>query len=335
MKKLWRSLLIAGFLATFVILLGHFNATKPRILVLHSAARDSPWVSQMDAGMRKALQRNRRPVSVEWMYMGVTSPSLRNAREAAAEAQRGIGRTDPDLLIAVDDEANALVARDYVGRDTPRILYVSIDRPPAAYGYAGAPNVSGIADLLPWAAFRDVLTDIFGARADVAVVGVDNESGRAELDQIRAFDWGPVTVGRADLVASAPAWREAVARADGADALIVLGAQALPDGDGRLVSAAELSRWTEQNSRPLPIGTEVDFVTDGGALSLAPPPDNYGEQAIELALDWLDDRRTPGPPPPVTSSHFEVALRQDLLARRGVVLPPIYAEAARENGTLF
>jgi hypothetical protein len=344
-KRLSRNLLIAGFLTTFVILLGHFNATKPRILVLHSATQESPWVARMDAGMRNALQRNRRPISVEWMYMGVNAPDARDAREARAEAQRAISRVDPDVVIAVDDEANALVGRDYVsrdgvagddmGRDRPRVLYVSIDRPPAAYGYPGAPNVTGISDALPWAAVRDVLTGVFGDRASIAVLGVDNESGRAELDQLRTFDWGPVTVGATDLVATAPAWREAVTRSAGADALVVLSVQSLPEGEGGQVPAAELSRWTQESAGPLPIGTSVNFVADGGALSFSPPPDSYGEQAIELALDWLDTRRTPGPPPPVTSSHFEVAMRPDLLARRGVTLPPIYAEAARENGTLF
>ena len=92
MKRLSRNLLIAGFLTTFVILLGHFNATKPRILVLHSATQESPWVARMDAGMRNALQRNRRPISVEWMYMGVNAPDARDAREARAEAQRAIER---------------------------------------------------------------------------------------------------------------------------------------------------------------------------------------------------------------------------------------------------
>lgn len=139
-----RNLLIAGFLTTFVVLLGSFNATKPRILVLHSADREVPWVTQMDAGMRNALQRNRRPISVEWMYMGVNAPGARDSLGAASEARRAISRDDPDIVIAVDDEANALVARDYVGRDRPRVLYVSIDRPPAAYGYPGAPNVTGL-----------------------------------------------------------------------------------------------------------------------------------------------------------------------------------------------
>ncbi|MFM8884925.1 MAG: hypothetical protein ACKOKC_00705 [Chthoniobacterales bacterium] len=101
------------------------------------------------------------------------------------------------------------------------------------------------------------------------------------------------------------------------------------------MTAAEINRWTQENSRALPIGTQVNFVDDGGGLSFSPPPDDSGAKAIELALDWLDDRDTPGAPPPLVSDHFEVAVRPAELAKRGVRLPPIYIEAARENGTLY
>ena len=62
--KLWRNLLIGGFPVAFILLLGFFNASKPRILVLHSGAEGSPWVEQVDRGMRQALDQNRRPLSV-------------------------------------------------------------------------------------------------------------------------------------------------------------------------------------------------------------------------------------------------------------------------------
>lgn len=336
-RKLWKNLLIGAFLLAFVLLLGIFNTAKPRILVLHSGAEGSRWVEQVDRGMRQALAQNRRPVSVEWNYLGVAAPATgRRAAEAAAEARRAIERFKPDILIAVDDEANTLVAQDYVGREQPRILYVSIDRPPADYGYADAPNVSGIAEQLPWKALRENLIQLFpGRESTMAILGVDGVTDRAELAQLTAFDWGPVRVGETALVATADAWRDFVGRVSQADVLLVLSTQDLPDAGGTAVTAAEISAWTQSNARPLPIGLQVDFVADGGALSFSPPPDDYGNSAIRLALDWLDDRATPGPPPPVESSHFEIAVRQDALARRGVTLPQIYLEAARENGTLF
>jgi hypothetical protein len=334
---LLRNLLIAGFLLSFVVLLGVFNATKPRILVLHSGAPGSSWVDEVDRGMRAALERNRRPLSVEWDYLGVAAPAAaRNIGPPVAEARRAIDRFRPDVVIAVDDEANALVARDYVGRERPRILYVSIDRPPEFYGYGGAPNVSGIAEQLPWNAIRDSLVGLFGPRpVRLAAIGVDGVTDEATLAQMTAFDWGSATIGPTALVSTAEAWRDHVQHAADADVLVVLSAQDLPDRDGRVTSAADLIAWTEANARPLPIGTQAGFVAAGGALSFAPPPDDAGEQAIRLALDWLDDRSTPGPPDPVESSHFEVAVRPDTLTRRGLLLPPVYLEAARENGTLY
>ena len=335
--KLWRNLLIAAFLAAFVLLLGFFNATKPRILILHSASQDSPWVQQVDQGMRAALKQNRRPVSVEWNYLGLGSPAAtRRPEEAAAQARRAIAQFKPDIVIAVDDEANSLVARDYVGRESPRILYVSIDQSPAAFDYVGAPNISGIAEQLPWAAVRDAVMDIFPGRSPtMAVIGVDTETDRAEAAQLEAFDWGPVTVGATALVSTAGAWRDFVRDSEAADVLVVLGTQDLPDGDGGVATAAQISQWTQDNSRPLPIGVQGDFVTGGGGLSFSPPPDDYGQRAIGLALDWLDERQTPGPPPPVESSPFDVAVRETALAQRGIMLAPIYLEAARAKGSLF
>jgi len=335
--RLLRNLLIAGFLLGFVVMLGVFNATKPRILVLHSGAQGSPWVDEVDRGMRTALGGNRRPVSVEWDYLGVAAPAAaRDAGTAVAEARRAVARFKPDVLIAVDDEANALVARDYAGRDRPRILYVSIDRSPDFYGYPGAPNVSGIAERLPWDAIRDSLVPLFAGRpVTVAALGVDGVTDQAALDQMAAFDWGAVRIGPTALVSTAEGWREHVQRSADAEVLVVLSVQELPDLDGKITTAAELIAWTEANARPLPIGTQAGFVTEGGALSFAPPPDDQGQQAIRLALDWLDERTTPGPPAPVESSHFEVAVRRDALDRRGLKLPAIYLEAARENGTLY
>lgn len=234
-------------------------------------------------------------------------------------------------------EANALVAPLYAGRETPRIIYVSIDLPPSAYGYRSAPNVSGIADRLPLAALRDFADDLdAGQPKKIAVLGVESETGLAELEQVRHFDWSPHRMTAATVVGTMEAWENAV-RTAGADILFLLDTDDLrrSETDRAIISAGEIIRWTEKNSPALPVGTHVRHVAEGGAISFSPPPDDYGEKAMELAIDWLDERMTPGAPPPVESSSFEVAIKQGLLAERGVVLPPIYTEAARENGTLL
>jgi hypothetical protein len=338
MKRNWKNFLIGVALVAFFVLLAGFNATKPRILVLNSKPPDSVWSRKFREGAMERLQRNRRPLAVEWAYLDF-DPAGGRLPKAVEEAgvQRAVRRFDPDVLIAVDDEANAMVARGLAGRERPRIIYVSIDREPGFYGYGGARNVSGIADRLPLPAFKDLAGVVGRGRPlRIAAIGVDSETGQAELAQLLSYDWAPHALASSATVGTVEAWQEFV-RGAGADILLVLDGGDLPRSptDPTIVPAAELVRWTEAESKALPVGTNVSFVEAGGGLSFAPPPDDCGEKAIELALDWLDARDTPGAPPPIVSGHFEVAVRQATLAARGVVLPPIYLEAARENGTLY
>ena len=338
MTRNWRHFLVGAAIVAFFVMLAGFNATKPRILVLNSKPEDSVWSRKFREGAMEEMKRNRRPVSVEWTYLdfaaqgGRLSPAVEQA-----EVQRTMRRFKPDVLIAVDDEANMMAARDRAIAGGPRIIYVSIDREPAHYGYTGASDVSGIADRLPLTAFRDLAGVVApGEPLRIAAIGVDSETAQAELVQLRAYDWSPHVLVASATVATVDEWEQFVLGTK-ADILLVLDSGNLPRSanDPTPVPADDLIRWTEKESAALPVGTNVNFVAAGGALSFAPPPDDYGAKAIALALDWLDKRDTPGAPPPVESSHFEVAIRQAQLAGRGVVLPPIYVEAARENGTLF
>ena len=63
---------------------GWLQPHQPRILVLHSGTRGSGWNQRIDEGIRTALDRNRRPVTVHWYYLGLErSPS------------RPVGKTPP------------------------------------------------------------------------------------------------------------------------------------------------------------------------------------------------------------------------------------------------
>lgn len=273
MRHNWKNFLVGAVLVAFFVLLVGFNATKPRILVLNSKPEDSVWSRKFREGVMEQLQRNRRPVSVEWAYLdfdtagGRLSPAVEQA-----EVQRAIRRFNPDVLIAVDDEANALVARDFAGRARPRIIYVSIDREPAHFGYVGADNVSGIADRLPVAAFKD-LAGVVGAGRPlrIAGIGVDSETAQAELVQLRSHDWSPHSLVASATAGTVEEWQEFVRGTD-ADLLLVLDAGDLPrsTADPTPVPSDELIQWTEAESKALPVGTHVNFVP-AGRTELRPP----------------------------------------------------------------
>jgi hypothetical protein len=335
-RQTWQHRLIAACLLSFVLWLGVFNTTKARILVVHSSSASTPWVQAVDAGMQQALANNRRPVSVSWMYLGLQSPANQRQRyQSRAALQRMLDQIDPDVVIAVDDEANALIAQTAASSKRTRILYVSVDRSPHTYRFGGDAQVSGISETLPLAAIRDAATTLFAGRElTAAVIGIDTPTGQAEMAQVRDFDWGPINIKATRLVATAAAWRTFV-NSTPADLLLVLSTHGLPEPSGTITPANALIRWTQEHAQALPIGTQIDFVPSGGALSFAPPPLVYGQEAITAALDWLDQRRSPGPPPAQINAHFQVGLRQSALAARGLRLPPIYSEAARAAGALY
>ena len=340
MSAFWKNLLIGAFLLGFIGLLGSFNANKPRILVLHSFDQDSSWVRNVNLGMQETLRHNRRPVAVQWHYLGFDRKLRQDQRNSAAvEAHRAIARIDPQILIAVDDESNHHVARYYIGRNQPKVLFVSIDQSPEYYGYAGAGNVTGIAERLPLAAVRDVLLETHpGQSLRIAALGVSNDTGRAELAQVQAFDWTPHRLMAAETLGSFAEWQGFISRLAGqADALLVLSYDGLErsNQEHQAIAGAEIAGWIETNAQPLPLGIRAEYVQDGGGLSFSSSPVAFGEKAMKLALNWLDAPAGAAAPPVTASTHFQVSLRPARLATRGVELPVIYAEAARIGESYF
>ena len=247
------------------------------------------------------------------------------------------------MVLAVDDEAQAYVARHYAvpagsaqaAKPTTRIVYVAIDGQPSSYGYDTAANVSGVLERLPLAAMREtVLTLRNGQPARLAVIGLADPTGFAEIHQVQAFDWSPHRLVAAQALPDFAAWQQTIPRLDSlADVLIVLSFAGLPEGGAasRPTTVEEVASWIETHAKALPIGVDTTFVEGGGGLAIAPSPREMGEVAMQMSLVWLRDvaNREPAAPPVVTGRHYRVALRESALRARGVVLPSIYVEAAR------
>ena len=367
-----RGILIACFAVGGLLALVWFNLNRPRILVLHSGSERGLWVRDVDRGMEQHLERNRRPINLERHYLRLDEPGLspESIRLRVQDAHRTVARLRPDILIAVDDEANALVAKDYLGRATPKLLYISIDQPPEMYGYRASQQVTGISEELPLAAVRKVFGDLQPAPSvgvespttapaservtasirfpenrlsperslRIVALARDSETGRAELAQVQQFDWSPHRLGPVKVVRSLLEWQsESRSLAAESDVLLVLSYRGLKRSSesAELVPGTELAKWLETESVPLPIGLHVDYVVDGGGLSLAPAPTDYGLNAMQMAFEWLEPARKAVLPEPRRSPHFDVALRAERLRQRGLTLPPIYAEAARAGDDYY
>lgn len=331
------------FAAAFIVLLSGlliaFNHQKPRLLVLQSYSEEGSWETAVDGGIRRELARNLRPVRTRWHYMSFSDESVRTNWEAAAQHSRSvIDAWDPDVLMVIGEEAQQYVGRHYRGRSDLRIVY-GVGEDPASFGYVGAANVTGVRETLPLAQIVELLRYFKRPALRIRVLGIDDPTGQAERQQVQDFDWGPHRLTGVLLVSDYAAWQKAVrgAAAD-ADVLLVLSAKGLAREQGALqvVDDRELAHWTEHASVLPVVGVRDSFVAGGGALAVVPSPEALGEQLARQALAALAEARRGGPlPPPQDSVDFQISLRPERLAARGITLPTIYTQAARASHTLY
>jgi hypothetical protein len=326
--------LTAAALLVALLLLGMFNLSKPRILVLHSSQRSSTTVGKMDEGIRQTLDRNRQPMTVRWHYLGMDAlPDEDHRQDATKEGLRTLQQFKPDVVIAVDDEAQEYVMRRFAGLARPKVVFAAIDHEPAEYGYVGAANVTGVTETLPLAAIRDLLQYVKkGQPVRLAVLSDASPTGKGRVKQLQAFDWAPHSVASVHAPTDFAAWQAAVKGMEGkADVVLMLSHGRLPAGPGAAgaVPEAELIQWMETHSVPLPMGTDIEYVQQGGGLSVAPSAKSMGEVAAANALSWLKAKSAEPPPPASQDTRYSIAARAAALRARNITLPSIYLEAAR------
>lgn len=334
MKKGLSATLTGAFLLLALLMLGSFNLSKPRILVLHSADINSSTVKKMDEGIRHVLDKNRQPLSVRWHYLGINSlPDEGHRTDAALQGQRAVEQFDPDLILAVDDEAQHYVASRYAGKNRPKVVFAAIDHAPSEYGYVGAANVTGSTEVLPLAAIRDALLLAHeGKPVRLVALGGAGPTTNGQIKQVKSFDWAPHTVLWVQSLTDFAAWKTAINGMNNqADALLVLNYEGLRSSPNAAdsVPPATVVQWIEANAGPLPIGISSSYVEDGGGLSIAPSARAMGEVAATTTLEWLKAKPGSPAPPFALATHYSVALRATALQVRHVNLPSIYVEAAR------
>ncbi len=335
LRALVTATIVAGIAWVFL-----FSSTKPRILVLHSMSQGSDWAMRVDQGIAEALRKNRQPMSVAYHYMNLDEAgSEAQIRIAATTARQAIANQKPAILIAIDDESNTLVASRMSAVKRPAIVYSAILRPPAVYGYEGVPSRStGIEEDVPSEAIVELLRLIYGSKPlRVAVLGIDDITGQAEMARLLEDDWGTNIVGPTRLVKDLVQWQAFVTHeAQEADVLIVLSTDMLSgDQPEAFLPEKTVIEWTEANSRVLPIGIRDSYVRFGGGLAVTSASSTYGRLAMQLSLEWMRRGLDAAAPAPLVAEGFNVAMRVSVLNARGIALPQVYQELARASGSLY
>ncbi|UHL62595.1 hypothetical protein LSG25_10850 [Paralcaligenes sp. KSB-10] len=333
------TLLFAGLLVILLFAaMSLFNHDKPRILILHSYTETGQWEQAVNEGINRELAQNRTPISIRWQYMAFTDQTDKiDWSDAAKQAEHVINTYRPNILVPIGEEAQKYVGRNYVNHAGMRIIYATSEHP-SHFGYPDAANATGIREVLPLAEINDVLRYLRRQSVRIRVLGMDDETGRAEREQVKDFIWAPNRLVDVQLVPNFDAWKAAVHAANqDADVLIALSFNGLPLSatDAHPVDNKLLSTWTEHESKPLVIGVRVPFVEGGGALAVVPSAEGIGAQIGKRIITLLALKPGSALPRGSDSQDFLIALRPERLAQRKLSLPAIYTQAARASHTLF
>jgi hypothetical protein len=332
MKRRPEKIMLALFMGGALLLFGWYNASKPSILVLHSYDPDYAWVRDINVGLNRVLDK-KYLYQVRWYYMDTKRhPSPGFKASAGTAARNVIAAMRPDVVIAIDDDAQEYAARHFAADPHVAIVFAGVNREAADYGYAGAPRVTGILERIPLDAMREALQSAAGRPIRVAYLGDRSETVDGDAAQVSHYDWRPLQLGDVLQVDTWPAWQAAVANLGAAhDVLLVSGYRRLrrSAADPTLVPAREVVAWTEAHSPRPVISFNAFFTEDGGMLAIGTSPYEQGEVAGALALQVALAHRAAATLPVRTSSQFIVSMRGASMRARGFVLPRVYEAAAR------
>jgi len=317
------------------------NYHKPRLLVLESYDKDYVWTQEVEEGIARELDGNHW-VTIRHHYMRTKrfsdAPSL---RRAAAAGRKAVDDFRPQVILAVDDYAQKLVARYYVNKPGIKIVFAGVNGRIEPYGYDHAANVTGILERKQIAALREILTILAGSAGrplKVAYLSDPALSSRCNVDTAAECDWSPHDYLGGYIVPDFVRWQKKVRElAGGLDYLLVSGYRKLPRrlGEEGFVPPKEVMAWTVANLKVPVIGMNVFNSRDGAMLSVGVSPYEQGEVAAKMALDLLSGRREVKDIPIKRASQYVVSMSESAMARYRVKVPRVFEAFARATDNFY
>lgn len=343
MRRL-RLAVIMIFLVGLGFLVVTFNTTKPRLLILQSYDNEYAWSKDVDIGIKRILN-NKNDYSTRWFYMDTKRHPWKDYKVNTGLAVRKlIDSWQPSVVVAVDDDAQQFAMKYFVNRPEVKVVFAGVNEEAAAYGYDNASNVTGILERLPLSALKETLLEMarplkLGHPPRVMFLGDRSETVIADERYFSQFDWNSLIRVDSRLVETFDEWKEAIRSAEGKVDFIVVSnyRKVLRARDGKdLVPPKELIDWSEQNSKPPIIGTNVFFSQDGGMLAIGTSPFEQGEVAAAMAKELLDNQnKSPKEIPVQVTRQFVVSMRASRMSQRNFKLPSIYEAAARSSNNFY
>lgn len=334
----WRFMPII-FLVFVVGFLVFANIQKPRLLVLHSYDNHYAWSRDVSTGVQRILEKYPH-YSVQWHFMDTKRHNNKRFIRAASKAAIDtINRWQPNVVIAIDDNAQKYVIKKFINDPDINIVFSGVNAAPENYGYEKASNVTGILERIPLSAVKKSLLNILPKKTR-RIAHITDASNTAEFvnKEVRDYDWEPFKFVVKAMAVTFDDWKQAVMEANKtADILLFTNYHTVRRSvdDARKVPAKELMNWTMKNTTIPGIGCWGFFVEDGGMLSVGISPFEQGEVAARMAVDIIEKGKLPSEIPMQSTKQFIIYAREKSLKASNLKLPHVYETFARATHNYY
>ncbi len=281
-----------------------------RVLVVHSYHEEYDWVQGINWALDSSFKSG---VEYRIFYMDTKRrPDEAWKQQAAAKARKVIAEYAPKVVIAVDDNAQKYVARNYVDNSRIQFVFCGVNANPKAYGYPSR-NVTGILERAYPKQVLEMLKRINPEIENVVWVSDDSQTGSGVLPRVRDMaDSNELPLKIVDYArpSTFAQWKRTIQRYNqnpGVHAFIIPLYHTVKNSSGdKSVTAAAVMKWTVKNTSK-PIVGFWPFSTDDGALcAVAVDPHEHGKVAALMAKQILSGKSASDIPMVVNKNGYVI-----------------------------
>lgn len=295
-----------------------------KVLVLHSYNFEYEWVRAVNRGINLILA-SLPDVEIQHFYMDTKrQTSTAWKQQIAGEVLTFIDNWQPDIVLAVDDNAQEWVGRKIAERGAPSWVFCGVNSDAQKYGFTTG-NVTGVLErphlLESLQFFKAIRPDaqrvVFlsdNSPTSTAVFEYCKDVYENNAFDIKIIDWVSAT--------TLDEWKQAVLKYTGqVDAFAIYTYHTLQaDGASLSVTPRDVMDWTTQNSTVPIVGFLTFAIEDGAFCGVFESGIEQGKIAGQMVLDILNGK-SPKDIPVVTVTQGQTALNMDMADKYRIDIP--------------
>ena len=164
-------------------------SNTPKVLILHSYNVEYIWSALLDKSLKEALKK-RKNIRTYFYYMN--SKFIYN-KGTELSAIKAIKQYDPDLILALDDNAQFFLSKHYLSSGI-KIVFAGVNGGVEKYNYIGNENITGVFERKPIAGILFVLSELnkyykTPNNTNVTLVVDGSNSSKKDYEYLKKKDW--------------------------------------------------------------------------------------------------------------------------------------------------